>query len=127
MRNIYGFTNENISSFSSLYDFDNAKVLSVLGSGDQYFASLLYGAKEVDLYDINKDAWNFFVLKYYGILTLEYDEFFNYFVLNKLNNKKYFDYLVRFLPDDVRSRLCFLYDDYSGLSDYLTPDVSGIN
>ena len=78
MRNIYGFTNENISSFSSLYDFDNAKVLSVLGSGDQYFASLLYGAKEVDLYDINKDAWNFFVLKYYGILTLEYDEFFYY-------------------------------------------------
>ena len=41
--------------------------------------------------------------------------------------QKYFDYLVRFLPDDVRSRLCFLYDDYSGLSDYLTPDVFRIN
>ena len=127
MRNIYGFTNENISSFSSLYNFDNAKVLSVLGSGDQYFASLLYRAKEVDLYDINKDAWNFFVLKYYGISILEYDEFFNYFVLNKLNDKKYFDYLVKFLPDDVRNRLCFLYDDYSGLSNYLTPDISDIN
>lgn len=127
MRNIYGFTNENISSFSSLYNFDNAKVLSVLGSGDQYFASLLYGAKEIDLYDINKDAWNFFVLKYYGISILEYDDFFNYFVLNKLNNKKYFDYLVRFLPNDVRNRLYFLYDKYSGLSNYLTPDIVSIN
>lgn len=127
MGNIYGFTNENVSSFSSLYDFDNTKVLSVLGSGDQYFASLLNGAREIDLYDINKDAWNFFILKYYGIMMLNYEEFFDFFVLKKLNDKRYFEYLLSYLPRGVGSRLDNLYKRYSGLSDYLTPDVSSIN
>ncbi|MEG0960743.1 MAG: hypothetical protein RSE60_06630, partial [Erysipelotrichaceae bacterium] len=54
---VYGFTNENVSSFKDLYDFDNADVLTVLGSGDQYFTSILNGAKNVDVYDINRCAW----------------------------------------------------------------------
>lgn len=127
MGNIYGFTNENVNSFSSLYDFDKAKVLSVLGSGDQYFASLLFGASEVDLYDVNELAWDFFILKYYGILTLDYDDFFTYFVLNKLNDQKSFENLSSYLPNDVRNRLSQLHNKYSGLSSYLTPDVSSID
>ena len=53
---IYNFSNENLISYESLYNFNSAKVLSVIGSGDQYFSSLLYGAKEIDLYDINRRA-----------------------------------------------------------------------
>ena len=45
MQKIYDFTNENVGAFKSLFDFSNAHVLTVLGSGDQYFTSLLNGAK----------------------------------------------------------------------------------
>lgn len=127
MGNIYGFTNENVSSFSSLYNFSNAKVLSVLGSGDQYFASLLHGAREVDLYDVNEMTWDFFILKYYGIMILGYDQFYDYFVLEKLNNEKYFEYLLSYLPRNVGSRLSDLYERYNGLSSYLTPDIASIS
>lgn len=126
MRNIYGFTNENITSFSSLYDFNKAKVLSVLGSGDQYFASILYGALDVELYDVNERAWDFFLLKYYGISYFDYDHFFDFFVSKKLNDRKTFDYLLEYLPESVSNRLLTLYNEYSGLSDYLTPDVANI-
>lgn len=126
MERVYGFTNENVSSFSSLYNFSSAKVLSVLGSGDQYFASLLYGAREVDLYDVNEMAWDFFILKYYGIMLLNYEEFYDYFVIKKLNDEKHFEYLLSYLPRDVRMRLSDLYKRYFGLSDYLTPDIANI-
>ena len=126
MERVYGFTNENVSSFSSLYNFSSAKVLSVLGSGDQYFASLLYGAREVDLYDVNEMAWDFFILKYYGIRLLNYEEFYDYFVIKKLNDEKHFDYLLSYLPRDVGIRLSNLYKRYTGLSDYLTPDIANI-
>ena len=43
---VYDFTNENVSCLNSLYHFDNSKVLSAVGSGDQYFASVLNGAKK---------------------------------------------------------------------------------
>lgn len=127
MGEIYGFTNENVNSFASLYNFSDARVLSVLGSGDQYFASLLYGAREVELYDINERAYDFFVLKYYGIMLLEYEEFYDYFVLKKLNDEKQFKDLISYLPSDVRNRLCSLYNRYSGLFLYLTPDIASIN
>jgi len=60
----YAFTNENLKSYRQLYDFEGAKVLSVVGSGDQYFASILYGAKEVTLFDNNPNGWYHFLLKY---------------------------------------------------------------
>ena len=50
MNRIYGFTNENVFSYQSLYNFSGADVLSVLGSGDQYFSSLLYGANCVEVF-----------------------------------------------------------------------------
>lgn len=59
MNKVYPFTNENVASFNSIYDFSNAEVLSVLGSGDQCFSSMLFGAKEIELYDCNDLAWDF--------------------------------------------------------------------
>ncbi|MEG2993723.1 MAG: hypothetical protein RR847_05580, partial [Bacilli bacterium] len=82
---VYGFSNENISSYNSLYDFKDKKVLSVLGSGDQYFSSILFGAKEVDLFDSNRLAWFYFILKYYGIKTLSFKEFYDFFVTSNLS------------------------------------------
>jgi len=102
---VYRFTNENLTSYNDLYDFDNARVLSVIGSGDQYFSSLLYGAKEVELYDINRRAWDYFVLKYYSILILSYEEFKEFFVNNMLNDKKTYTKIREYLPEDTKNNL----------------------
>lgn len=102
---VYNFTNENVTSYEKIYNFDNAKVLSIIGSGDQYFSSLLYGAKEIDLYDINVIAYDYFILKYYSILILSYEEFYNFFIFNKLDNIQTYIKVRRFLPDEVRNNL----------------------
>ena len=52
MNKLYRFSNENLTSYQDLYDFKNKKVLSVIGSGDQYFSSILYGAEEVTCFDM---------------------------------------------------------------------------
>lgn len=119
---IYPFTNENLTSYQDLYHFDNAKVLSVLGSGDQYFSSLLYGAKEIELYDCNFLAWDFFVLKYYGILILNYEQFYDLFVTNSLDNLKYLNKLLTYLPNDVANRIIKLQKKYRWLSQLLHID-----
>lgn len=41
---VYGFTNENLAVFPKIYNFDKANILTVLGSGDQYFQAKLNGA-----------------------------------------------------------------------------------
>lgn len=86
MDQVYSFSNENLSEYNKIYNFKDAKVLTVLGSGDQYFSSLLFGAKEVITYDINPLTYQYFILKYKSILFLDYDEFYNYFIENELKN-----------------------------------------
>lgn len=102
---IYNFTNENLVAYKNIYDFNNAKVLSVIGSGDQYFSSLLYGAKKIDLYDINRASWDYFVLKYYAILTLTYEEFYNLFVTSNLDNIDIYNKVKYYLPKEVKDNL----------------------
>lgn len=126
MQYVYPFTNENVTSFKGLYNFNNARVLSVLGSGDQYFSSLLYGAKEVELYDISSMAWDYFILKYYGIMILSYEEFYDYFVIKELNDLKYFKRLILYLPSDVADRLSKVYKLNKGLSNNLYSNVTDI-
>lgn len=123
MRQIYPFTNENLTSYQNIYHFDNAKVLSVIGSGDQYFSSLLYGAKEIELYDCNFLAWDFFLLKFYGILTLNYEEFYNYFVVKRLDDPIYFNKLLSYLPSDTANRLIKLKKQHRFISKILYLDV----
>ena len=96
---IYPFTNENVQSYNKLYQFEGSKVLSIVGSGDQYFASILNGAKEVDLFDINPIAWEYFMLKFYAIQNLSYEEFWKYFVFNanELSTNKE---LISYLPQN---------------------------
>jgi len=123
MPSIYPFTNENLSSYKELYNFDNAKVLSILGSGDQYFSALLYGAKEIELYDCNFLAWDFFILKYYGILILNYEEFYDFFVVNRLDDLKYLNRLLKYIPNDIANRISKLQKQYRFLSRLLNPDI----
>jgi len=91
--NIYRFSNENLKEYQQLYNFEGAKVLSVAGSGDQYFSSLLYGAENVELYDINKHAWYYFILKFYAIKYLSYEMFFEYMITNKMKDRSIYNIL----------------------------------
>lgn len=102
MEKVYGFTNENIDAFPEFFNFDNASVLTVLGSGDQYFSSLLNGAKNVDVFDINYLAWYHFILKYTAIKVLSYEEFMQMFVSDNLDNLSIYAKLRKYLPDEVK-------------------------
>lgn len=98
---IYLLSNENLSSYRNLFNFQNSDVLSVVGSGDQYFSSLLYGAKSIDLFDINLYAIYYFVLKFEAIKHLSYEEFIKHF-LNYDNGTELFSKLSDFLPKNTK-------------------------
>ena len=102
MEKVYGFTNENIDAFPEFFNFDNASVLTVLGSGDQYFSALLNGAKNVDVFDINYLTWYHFILKYTAIKVLSYEEFMQMFVSDNLDNLSIYAKLRKYLPDEVK-------------------------
>ena len=102
MEKVYGFTNENLGAFKEHFNFDNASVLSVLGSGDQYFESLLNGAKTVDVFDINYLAWYHFILKFTAIRVLSYEEFMQMFVSDNLDNLTIYAKVRIYLPDEVK-------------------------
>lgn len=102
MQKVYGFTNEFIAAYPEIYNFENADVLSVLGSGDQYFMSVLAGAKDVTLFDFNINAWYHFVLKFMAIRRLSYEEFWQFFITDNLNNLKLYSKICEYLPKDVK-------------------------
>lgn len=99
---VYPFTNENITSYFDLFNFNKKRVLSVLGSGDQYFSSLLFGADSIDLFDLNSTAYYYFVLKFISLKFLSYQEFVEFFVVSKLDNINIYNKIKEKLPDDVR-------------------------
>lgn len=120
MEKVYAFSNENITSYNSLYHFKDANVLSVLGSGDQYFSSLLFGAKKIDLFDINEDAWDYFLLKFYGIMLLSYEEFYYFFVGAKAGDFEIMMKLLRCLPVESALKILNEYQTTNSLSLVMT-------
>jgi len=123
---VYDFTNENVDCLKNLYHFDNSRVLSVVGSGDQFFASVQHGAKKVDLFDINETSYLYFILKFYSIRELTYEEFYEFIIKKKFGNIKIFEKLEKVLPEEVlryykyllinKKRDCFKNDSVNLLS-----------
>ena len=105
---VYNFTNENVTCLKDIYSFENSKVLSVVGSGDQYFASMLFGAKQVDLFDINETSYLYFILKFYSIRELTFNEFYEFLVLKNFNNINIYNKLEKVLPIKVLKYYKFL-------------------
>jgi hypothetical protein len=101
--NVYKITNENLNAYKDIYDFDKAKVLTVLGSGDQYFTSLLNGADVVDTFDINFLAWYYFILKFTAIKVLSYEDFYEFFIRSNLTNTSIYLKIIEYLPPRVLS------------------------
>lgn len=60
---VYFETNEKCEEIISDYDFTDKSVLTVLGSGDQAFQLYRAGAKNVDLFDINKLTIYYYYLR----------------------------------------------------------------
>lgn len=102
MNKIYGFTNECVSAYPNVYNFDNSKVLSVVGSGDQYFTAILNGAKTVDIFDLNIVAWYHFLLKFNAIKYFTYEEFYKYFVTYNLNDINAYLKIRDYLPIEAK-------------------------
>lgn len=102
MNKVYGFTNEFVAAYPEIYDFDNADVLSIIGSGDQYFTAMLAGAKSVTVFDLNVNAWHHFVLKFMAIRYLSYEEFWQFFITDGLDNLKLYLKIRDYLPSNVK-------------------------
>lgn len=56
-------TSDRIELISKVVNLEDAKVLSILDSGDPLFCFYLNGAKSVDTYDENKLAFYYFFLR----------------------------------------------------------------
>lgn len=95
---VYDFTNENLIDLSKIYHFADTNILTVLGSGDQYFSALLAGAKNIEVFDINYLTLYHFILKFTAIKILLYEEFIQMFVVDNLDNLSIYAKLRNFLP-----------------------------
>jgi len=115
---VYLFSNENVNSFKSIYNFDNATVLSVIGSGDQYFSSLLFGAQHIDLFDFNARTIYYFFLKYISIKILSYDDFIRFYS-SRLEDIEIYKKLRKYLPKCILEYFDTLYKNKNLFSSYL--------
>ena len=76
---IYPFTTENISGYINEFDLRDKSLLTVGSSGDQAINSILNGCKDVSILDINPYAKFYYYLKVAGIISLDLEEFMNFF------------------------------------------------
>ncbi len=91
---IYAFTNEKANNEIYKETLENKeKILTIIGSGDQIFNSILLGSKDITATDISNFTVYYFNLKLAAIKTLTYEEYLEFF--------------------NIKSRKCFskeLYD-----------------
>ena len=100
---IYLISNEHLSSYNRIYDFKGKDVVTVAGSGDQYLTCKLYGANTVDVFDYNKYAKNYLILKITAIKLLDYPDFYRYYMVNHLNDYEIYQKIRDYLADDIRN------------------------
>ena len=76
---IYMHTTENIKDFIRCFDLKDKDVFTIAGSGDQALNAYSYGAKSVDIFDINPLTKCSVDLKVSGAKALTYEEFIHFF------------------------------------------------
>lgn len=103
---IYLFTNENIKAITNNISFLNKEVLTVCSSGDQIFNMLLAGSKSIDAFDINIFTKYFYYLKEAAILSLSYQDFFDFFFPSKMlkKNKVFSKDLFNKLEPNIKNK-----------------------
>lgn len=92
---VYPFTTEMISGYINKLDLEGKSVLTVGSSGDQAFNSILVGASDVTVVDINENTKEFIKAKKDVLLTSTREEFYDKvlaldfpFALDEIHSKK---------------------------------------
>ncbi len=76
---LYSFTTENINGYINDFDLFNKSLLTVGSSLDQCINAILMGCSDVTVMDINPFVKYYFYLKKAAILTLNYEDYYNFF------------------------------------------------
>ena len=119
----YMFSNENINGFIKKFTLNEKHALTVCSSGDQAFNLILNGASKIDLFDINRFSKYYFYFKKAAIISLNYQEFINFF-FPTLFNKNVFNFSsylnFRNMIDDevIKMFWDYLFCHYSGTDIY---------
>ena len=109
---IYGYTNEELDLFYSLFPIKDNKILTVAASGDQILTCALNGAKKVDAFDINPYQLYYSKLKVAALKALNVDEYNNYFYNkdhNSIFSRDYYVKIREYLDDKTRLFFDALY------------------
>lgn len=119
---LYLFSNENINAFYKIFDFNNKDVLTATASGDHILNAFLYGAKNVEGFDINPLAKHFSELKIAAVKSLTREEFIMFFnkKINIYKSSKYF-FDINIYKNKIRTYLSeeekvfwdYLFNNYS--------------
>ncbi len=98
-------TTENINGtfdkISENSDFKGKSVLTVVGSGDQIFESVLRGAKKVDGFDISMNAIMFYYLKEAALKTpsIDYHTYIRFFFTEEVDSEEYREIYAKIRPN----------------------------
>ena len=87
---ICGCSNENQKAMADILGYKDKNILTVAGSGEQYFEAVYEGAKDITLYDINILSKLYVYLKIGAVKTLNYEDFIN-FIIPNISEDKYFN------------------------------------
>ena len=120
---IYSMTTENIWGYLKMFDLTDKKVLTVAGSGDQRLNCLLAGASDVTCFDINPITSLLLKLKDAAIISLNFEEFIQFFDIYtrrygtnyRFMDKKLFDKLAYNLEDDSLNFFSFVINECDDL------------
>lgn len=74
-KQVYPFTTENLNGYFPYLDLKNKSVLTVGSSLDQAFNALVFGAKDICVYDINEYVKDFYNYKKKLVLIKDRNEF----------------------------------------------------
>lgn len=107
---IYPFTTESISGYITKMDIKDKMVLTLGSSCDQALNSLLLGAKDVTIFDINEQVKNFYELKRKLILSTSREDLREK-LINELNSKDFLYFNEIFLNDSLIKMNLYLQND----------------
>ena len=115
---MYVFTTENLIDYMKKLKPSGKTVLTVTGSGDQLINLALLGARKIDNFDVNQNAFFITQLKLAALQALTYEEFLNFFCLyedQELSNVGLISYQKRIGENDS----AFDFKTYLKIKPYL--------
>ena len=111
-----GCSNENQEAISKVLDYKNKDILTVAASGEQYFSSKFYGAKNVTLYDINNLAKLYVYLKIGAMKSLDYEKYMSFLVSKENKNYLSINTLLKisdYIPDYISKYWYYILKNFN--------------